>query len=343
MRILAALAFALIADSAASACPAMKTLPARLDEATVKAKSHAFFDALDKADATALSELLGTSFTVFTHERFIDKDLLGKLLQRRADSHGPARSRRWKDEHVFITDTSAIFIGESVEHVPSAGDAKPVDEDGWSTLVWSPECGTWKLEHFQWQKGGVDLERDQWNDTFRTGKGFNHKPNELLVNVVKSRKPGRALDLAMGQGRNAVYLATKGWHVTGVDIATEGLRIANEDAAKQKVKIETIEADIDAWDLGKEQWDLVAMIYAGADQKLVERAKASLKKGGLFVTEYFSSDSNGAKLGIGGWKNDELAAQFKEGFKILRDDVVEDVADYGMMKDRLVRFVAEKL
>jgi SAM-dependent methyltransferase len=265
------------------------------------------------------------------------------LVRERAEAHSPRRTRRWVEEHVYLGQSSVVFIGRSVEQSPGDGGGEAVARDGWSTVVWVPEGGGWKVAHYQWQRGGVDVQRDAWNTTFRTGSGFNHKPNQLLVDAVKGRKPGLALDVASGQGRNAVYLATLGWTVTAVDISDEGLKITNESAAASRVKVETIQADADTWDVGKDRWDLVAMIYAGDDLDMVQRAKAGLKRGGLFVTEYFASDSEGSKVtGIGGWNHDALVAQFKDGFKILRDDVVVDVADYGGSKDKLVRFVAEK-
>ena len=83
------------------------------------------------------------------------------------------------------------------------------------------------------------------------------------------------------------------------------------------------------------------MIYAGVDPALVERMKPSLKAGGLFVLEGFHADSAMAKIG-GGWKDGQLAGMFRDGHKILRDDVVEDTADWSLTKQKLVRFVAEK-
>ena len=64
-----------------------------------------------------------------------------------------------------------------------------------------------------------------WNDTYREGTGFNQKPNALLVSVVKARPAGTALDVGMGQGRNAVFMATQGWSVTGVDTADDICRL----------------------------------------------------------------------------------------------------------------------
>jgi hypothetical protein len=60
------------------------------------------------------------------------------------------------------------------------------------------------------------------------------------------------------------------------------------------------------------------------------------------VVEFFQKEAT-AGTGIGGFAPGELAAAFKDGWKIVRDDNVEDIADWGLNKTKLVRFVAEKL
>jgi hypothetical protein len=329
------------APQAASQGTPTPAQPPALDEAAVKTRSHAFFDALDYHDAT-FADALGPAFVLFQNERFLDKATMAAFIKARHDRNAPVRTRTWNDEHVFLSATVAVFVGESVEHIRAEADRKPIDQEGWHTLVWVPDGPTWKIAHYQWQKGGIDVERDTWNERFRQSTGFKLTPNQLLVDAVKGRAPGTALDLLMGQGRNAVYLASQHWKVTGVDISDVGIQIANENAARQQLTLETIQANIDEWDLGTNKWDLVTMIYAGADAKLAERVKTSLKTHGLFVTEYFHEDSMNAKAGAGGWKTGELAALFKDGFKILRDEVVQDTADWSLTKQKLVRFVAEK-
>ena len=103
-----------------------------------------------------------------------------------------------------------------------------------------------------------------------------------------------------------------------------------------------MQSDVAKYDLGTNKWDLITMIYAGNDLALVDRIKPALKKGGLFVTEYFAADSPLAKGGAGGWDNKALEAAFKDGWKILRSEEVEDIADWGERKTKLVRFVAQK-
>ena len=62
--------------------------------------------------------------------------------------------------------------------------------------------------------------------------GFASVPSEFLMGAVKDVAPGRALDLGMGQGRNAVALAAKGWAVTGVDVSSEAVGAAARNADK---------------------------------------------------------------------------------------------------------------
>ncbi len=62
-----------------------------------------------------------------------------------------------------------------------------------------------------------------FNNIYSNAPGFSTNANALLVSAVTGRKPGRALDVGMGQGRNAVFLAVEGWNVTGFDISDVGL------------------------------------------------------------------------------------------------------------------------
>jgi hypothetical protein len=73
----------------------------------------------------------------------------------------------------------------------------------------------------------------------------------------------------------------------------------------------------------------------------VEQVRRSLKPGGLLVVEFFLEDSvKGTR--IAGFKHDELPTLFADGFKVVHYEEVEDVADYGLTRNRLVRFAAEK-
>ena len=314
--------------------------PAAPDQAMIVSRTHELFDAIDRADATTFQSMVGATFGRFSSGRFYDTAFIVKGFAARSETHEPVRSRTWSNERVVASPDSALFIGEAVEHVPQNADHPAADVDDYDTVVWVRAGNDWKAASWNLAPAGLEGERETWDATYRAGVGFNPKPNQLLVDTVKGRKPGTALDLATGQGRNAIYLAQQGWKVTGVDISDEGLRIARDTAAKDKVKVDFVNADLDKYDLGHDKWDLVTMIYAGNDTQLIERAKASLKKGGLFVVEYFATEAT-AGTGISGFEPGALAHELA-GWKIDRDEVVDDVADWGRRKVKLQRFVAEK-
>lgn len=83
---------------------------------------------------------------------------------------------------------------------------------------------------------GKRLQVERWNRILTAPTPlFNTKPNEFLVQMATNRQPGTALDVGMGQGRNAIWLAQQGWDVTGLDPAEQAVaRFAIATAARQK-------------------------------------------------------------------------------------------------------------
>jgi SAM-dependent methyltransferase len=164
-----------------------------------------------------------------------------------------------------------------------------------------------------------------WNDEYahRAARGEKFSPNEFLVKVVDGKKPGTALDMSMGQGRNAIMLAERGWEVTGFDISDVAIN----------------EADGAKFDLGVERWDLIASIYAGPSR--IDDVLRSLKPGGILVVEAFHRDSFG-----GGFRNNELLRLFENlATVIYYEDGVgrPDMSWSSPDKDfRFVRLVARK-
>lgn len=182
---------------------------------------------------------------------------------------------------------------------------------------------------------------DAWDKTYVRGTGFRLEPNALLQQTAATLKPGVALDVGMGQGRNALHLASLGWKVTGVDTSREGNRIALERAAEKGVALDAIVGGIEDFDLGQNRYDLIALIYVGGAD-LAERVTAALKPGGVVVVEFFHRDME-ASLGhrMGAFETGELERLFPN-FQVLRSETVEDIADFGLKKSKLIRFVARK-
>ncbi len=190
-------------------------------------------------------------------------------------------------------------------------------------------------------------EKDRWNRVYSSPQPiFNNSPNSLLVDAVRGRRPGAALDLGMGQGRNALFLAQQGWTVTGVDISDVALSQARQQAEKINVKLTTVLQDAKDFDFGTERWDLVALIYFPA-RPYVARIRQSLRPGGIVVVEAFHRDS-GEKRRLGDgvvFGSNDLVKLF-EDFRVLRYDDVMAPSDWNPSGNReparLVRLVAQK-
>ena len=187
-------------------------------------------------------------------------------------------------------------------------------------------------------KDGERWEIERWNRTLTSNSPrINWKPNVFLVEMVKDRKPGRALDVGMGQGRNALWLAQQGWDTTGYDPAERAVALARENAAHAGVKLNTVIATDSQFDMGLAKWDLILLSYVEIRENANKVIRA-LAPGGLVVAEYFHDGNGGAP---GGFTDNELLRLF-EGLRVIRYEDTDAVADFGMQKTRVVRLCAEK-
>ncbi|UOQ72414.1 class I SAM-dependent methyltransferase [Hymenobacter cellulosilyticus] len=200
----------------------------------------------------------------------------------------------------------------------------------------------------EYQRQTADYERRRWNyvltDSAARVRVLNEAPNTLLVESVKNHPVGTALDVGMGEGRNALYLAQLGWQVTGVDIADEALAYAQKKARAMKVKITTVQQDADRFDWGTNKWDLIVLSYAGG-REYAPKVMQALKPGGLVVLEGFHKDATQTmKIGDGVvYSTNELKTLYSAaGLKIVRYEEPLGTADFGKREVRLVKLVARK-
>ena len=141
-------------------------------------------------------------------------------------------------------------------------------------------------------------DRQVWNGVYATLIRQNEPflPNAFLVRVVEGRKPGTALDIAMGQGGNALMLAQRGWEVTGFDISDLAINTAKDQAQKLGLKLNATVADLRTFDYGVGQYDMAVAIYANGFLRRADDVMRSLKPGGLLVVEGFHRDYFGGGL-----------------------------------------------
>src|SRR5438309_990447 len=140
------------------------------------------------------------------------------------------------------------------------------------------------------RKIGDRAEIERWNRILTAPKpAFNTAPNGFLVEMTKGLRPGRALDVGMGQGRNTIFLAQQGWEAVGFDPADKAVAAAQEQAAKLGVKITTHVARAKDFDWGDAQWDLIVLSYVGGREYVADVLRA-LRPGGMVLIEGFHRD-----------------------------------------------------
>lgn len=180
---------------------------------------------------------------------------------------------------------------------------------------------------------GRDLEIERWNRILTSEKpNFNVLPNQFLVDRTKALKPGRALDVGMGQGRNALYLAKLGWDVTGFDPAEKAVALAQARAKKLGLKIKTQIAYDTDFDFGKERWDLILFSWV-APGRAAAKAVEGLKPGGVIVLE-----SSTTLL-----PTKDILLQWFKPLRVLQHTQETGKSDFfGRQDQEIIRFLAEK-
>jgi len=150
------------------------------------------------------------------------------------------------------------------------------------------------------------MNSEEWNRRYAGAELiWTATPNRFLVSETADLTPGRALDAACGEGRNAVWLAEQGWRVTGVDFSAIGLDKARELAAARGVEGEWVTADLLSYEPEPLAYDLIALFYlqvvAGERTRAIRHLAAGVAPGGVLLV--VAHDSSNIEHGYGGPQN----------------------------------------
>jgi len=133
--------------------------------------------------------------------------------------------------------------------------------------------------------GAAPEDRERWDRKYASEEYiFGTEPITFLRDNIDLLPRGKALDIAMGEGRNGIYLATHGFEVTGLDISEKGLRKARALATARGVHIETKAVDLEHYELPVEEYDVILCIYY-LQRGLFPQIMRALKPGGMALVE----------------------------------------------------------
>jgi len=175
---------------------------------------------------------------------------------------------------------------------------------------------------------GKPRDKDRWNEKYDTEIYlFGEKPIPFLVDNIHILKKGKALDVAMGEGRNGVYLAMQGFDVTGLDISEKGLEKAHALAAKNNVTIQTKVVDLENIEFEPNSYDLILCTYY-MDRELYKKFRDALKPGGMLLIETYNIDYLKYRRFNAKWalNTNELLDLFK-GMRILKYQDFDDARE----------------
>ncbi|HET6915207.1 MAG TPA: class I SAM-dependent methyltransferase [Acidimicrobiales bacterium] len=176
------------------------------------------------------------------------------------------------------------------------------------------------------------MDRDDWNARYSGPELlWKAEPNRFLVEEIADLQPGRALDVACGEGRNAVWLADRGWQVTGVDFSDVALSKARRLADDRGVSVEWVNADVAGWDPPADAFDLVILFYLQLPEaerhQVYGRMARGLAPGGTFLA--VGHDRENLTAGYGGPQDPQ--------FLFSAEDVVGDLPGLKIVKAEQVR------
>ncbi len=177
------------------------------------------------------------------------------------------------------------------------------------------------------------LEADYWNRYYLdSNSNFNRAPNDFLKQMVEGQRPGVALDYGMGEGRNAIYLASLGWQVWGFDPADAGVALAQKRAKELGLTLHASAVRDSEYDFGKEKFDLILFSWT-MPLVPIEKVFDSLKPGGVVVMECGADFVNG--------RNNML--HMFDPFQITHYEIVRAKSDfYDRRETDVLRLVARK-
>ena len=148
-----------------------------------------------------------------------------------------------------------------------------------------------------------------------TDSDISDRPSRYLVDHIALLPKGRVLDVAMGRGRNALYLSMMGFEVEGVDISPEAVNTALELASQSRIDLKATVADLEGnYQIAKGAYDVI-VCFNYLQRSLIARIKDGLRPGGMVVYETYTVD----QPQFGKPKNPDYLLKYNELLDMFRE------------------------
>jgi len=173
------------------------------------------------------------------------------------------------------------------------------------------------------------MSSQEWDRRYSgTELVWTAQPNRFLVEEAQALAAGRGLDLACGEGRNAVWLAERGWRMTGVDFSAVALDKARRLAEARGVEVSWVVADLFSYQPEPHAYDLVALFYLQVQSeprtRVVQAAATAVAPGGVLLL--VAHDSANLEQGYGGPRDPAVL--------YTAQDLAADLAASGLVIER---------
>jgi SAM-dependent methyltransferase len=146
------------------------------------------------------------------------------------------------------------------------------------------------------------MDVQDWDDRYAAAQQWSEAPNALASDLLSDRPPGRALDVAAGEGRMALWLASRGWTVTALDFSAVGLDRGRRRAHDLGLQIDWQVADATSADFGEQAFDLVLVLYLHLPRAqmpaVLARCARAVAPGGVLLA--LGHDRDNLTRGVGG-------------------------------------------
>jgi 2-polyprenyl-3-methyl-5-hydroxy-6-metoxy-1,4-benzoquinol methylase len=126
-----------------------------------------------------------------------------------------------------------------------------------------------------------------WDERHDQDCDFTKKPAQFLKENVCRLPRGKALDVAMGTGRNAIFLAAHGYEVDGIDFSEVAVEKVQSFAQKESLSINAAQADLSSYQIAEETYEVILNFYF-LERSLIPRIKKALTPGGMLLFETYT-------------------------------------------------------